>query len=98
MIDEIEIQIDSYLTDFPEDNSIEKFWEPVKEKLINTPQTKKRLQMLRKIWREYKKDNNWKKAIKQLSNFLMEKGLFKKSVVEPFDKLKLRLISIDFIS
>jgi len=98
MITEIELQIDSYLNEFPDDDSIEKFWEPVKNKLISIPQTKKRLQVLRKIWRQYKKDNNWKKMIKDLNNFLMEKGIFKKTVVEPFDKSKLRLITIDFIS
>jgi len=61
MITEIELQIDSYLNEFPDDDSIEKFWEPVKNKLISIPQTKKRLQVLRSIWKQYKKDNNWKK-------------------------------------
>ena len=98
MITEIELQIDSYLNEFPNDDSIEKFWEPVKNKLISIPQTKKRLQILRKIWRQYKKDSDWKKMIKELSNFLMEKGVFKKTIVEPFDKSKLQLITIDFIS
>jgi len=36
--------------------------------------------------------------IKELNNFLMEKGIFKKTIVEPFDKSKLQLITIDFIS
>ncbi|MDI3544149.1 MAG: hypothetical protein PWQ28_430 [Candidatus Woesearchaeota archaeon] len=98
MITEIELQIDSYLDEFPDDDSIEKFWEPVKNKLISIPQTKKRLQVLRRIWRQYKKDNNWKEMIKELSNFLMEKGIFKKTIVEPFDKSKLQLITIDFVS
>lgn len=98
MINEIELQIDSYINEFPDDDSIEKIWEPVKNKLISIPQTKKRLQMLRKIWRHYKKDNDWRKMIKELSGFLIEKGIFKKMAVEPFDKSKLRLITIDFIS
>ncbi|MDD2666719.1 MAG: helicase-related protein [Methanocellales archaeon] len=98
MITEIELQIDSYLNEFPDDDSIEKFWEPVKNKLISIPPTKKRLQVLRRIWRQYKKDNDWKEMIKELSNFLMEKGIFKKTIVEPFDKSKLQLITIDFIS
>ena len=98
MITEIELQIDSYLNEFPDDDSIEKFWEPVKNKIISIPQTKKRLQVLRRIWRQYKKDNNWKEMIKELSNFLMEKGVFKKTIVAPFDKSKLQLITIDFIS
>ncbi|MBU4266495.1 MAG: hypothetical protein KKE96_04635 [Candidatus Altiarchaeota archaeon] len=98
MITEIELQIDSYLDEFPDDDSIEQFWEPVRNKLISVPPTKKRLQILRKIWRQYKRDNDWKKVIKELNNFLMEKGTFKKNVVEPFDKSKLQLITIDFVS
>ena len=98
MVHEIELYLESYMNQFPDDNSIEKFWEPVKNKLISIPQTKKRLQTLRKIWRQYKKDNNWKNIIKELSNFLIEKGIFKKGAIEPFDKSKLRLITIDFVS
>ena len=98
MISEIELQVDTYLDEFPNDNSIEKFWDSVKNKLISIPQTKKRLQVLRKIWRQYKKDNNWKNMINELNNFLMEKGVFKKKLIEPFDKTKLQLITIDFIS
>jgi superfamily II DNA or RNA helicase len=98
MIFEIGIQIDSYLQDFPDDDSIQKIWEPVEKKLISLPPTKKRLQALRKIWKQYKKDNDWKNMIKELSNFLIEKGIFKKIIVEPFDKAKLQLITIDFIS
>lgn len=98
MIIEVELQIDSYLNEFPDDDSIEKLWEPVKNKLISIPQTQKRLQVLRKMWRQYKKDGDWKNLIEELSNFLMEKGLFKKSIVEPFDKSKLRLVTIDFVS
>lgn len=36
--------------------------------------------------------------IKELSRFLIEKGIFKKVIVEPFDKVKLKLVTIDFIS
>ena len=98
MINEIELQINSYLNEYPNDASIEKIWEPIKTKLISIPQTKKRLQTLRGIWRQYKKDNDWRKLIKELGGFLIEKGIFKKTVVEPFDKLKLKLVTIDFIS
>ena len=98
MINEIELQINSYLNEYPNDASIERVWEPIKTKLISIPQTKKRLQSLRKIWRQYTKDNDWRKLIKELGGFLIEKGIFKKTVVEPFDKLKLKLVTIDFIS
>jgi len=98
MIFEIELQIDSYLNEFPGDDSIEKIWEPIKNKLISIPPTKKRLQVLRKIWKQYRKDGKWKNMIKELSSFLIEKGIFKKMIIEPFDKSKLQLITIDFIS
>ncbi|PKP60888.1 MAG: hypothetical protein CVT88_01665 [Candidatus Altiarchaeales archaeon HGW-Altiarchaeales-1] len=98
MIEEVEYQISCYLNEFPSDDSIEKAWEPVKNKLISLPPTKKRLQELRKMQRQYKKDNNWKRLIKDLNKFLMEKGIFKKITIEPFDKSKLQLITIDFIS
>lgn len=99
MIDEIEIELNSYLDEFPSDDSIEKLWEIVKNKLLSTPQTKKRLQVLRKKWRKYKKKSgDWKKLIKELNNFLIEKSTFKQNIVEPFDKSKLKLITIDFIS
>ena len=77
---------------------MQKVWDVCYDKLLKIPLTKKRLQVLRRIWRQYKKDNNWKMMIKELNNFLMEKGIFKKTVVEPFDKSKLQLITIDFIS
>jgi phage pi2 protein 07 len=99
MIDEIEIELNSYLDEFPNDNSIEKLWEIVKNKLLSTPQTKKRLQVLRKKWRKYKKKSeDWKELIKELNNFLIEKGQFKQNIIEPFDKTKLQLITVDFIS
>ena len=95
---DIELQIDQYLSEFPGDDAIEKFWEPVKNKLLLVPFTKKRLKELRKYWRQYKKDGNWKNLIKSLSNFLIEKGIHKKTVIEPFDKSKLKLIAVDFVS
>ena len=36
--------------------------------------------------------------MESLGEFLTEKGIFKKEVVEPFDAFKLRLITMDFIS
>jgi hypothetical protein len=98
MINEIEIHINSYLEEYPADTHIEKIWEPIKNKLISIPQTKKRLQNLRKTWKQYKKDNDWKKMITELGGFLIEKGVFKKTTVEPFNKSRLKLVTIDFIS
>jgi len=98
LIDEIELQINDYLKDYPNDTSIEQKWEPIKAKLISLPQTKKRLQELRKIWREYIKSSDWKTMINKIENFLSEKGIFKKTALEPFDRSKLKLITMDFIS
>ncbi len=98
MISEIELQIEAHLDEYPNDDMIEKIWKPIKDKLISIPQTKKRLRELRKIWRQYKKNENWKEMLNKLSNFLMEKGIFRKEHIEPFDKSKLKLITIDFIS
>lgn len=98
MITEVELQIDDYLSEFPEDNSIEKLWEPVKSKLIAIPYTKHRTQELRKSWRLYKKKGDWKNLIKELSAFVIEKGIHKKSFIESYNSEKLRLITVDFIS
>jgi superfamily II DNA or RNA helicase len=98
LINEVELQISGYIDEFPADDSIERIWEPLKNKLISIPPTKKRLQAIRKIWRAYKKDNNWKNMIKELSGFLIEKGVFKQVVLQPFDRSKLKLVTVDFIS
>jgi superfamily II DNA or RNA helicase len=98
MIDEVELQITYYLNEYPNDTSAEEVWEPIKTKLISLPPTKKRLRELRKIWRTYLKSNDWKKMITELGEFLTEKGVFKKMVVEPYDVSKLKLIVMDFIS
>ena len=98
MIDEVELQITEYLNEYPNDTAVERVWEPIKTRLLSLPPTKKRLQELRKIWRTYKRNSDWKKMIEQLAEFLTEKGIFKKMVVEPFDKSKLKLIAMDFIS
>ncbi len=98
MNDEVELQITDYLYEYLNDTSAEQVWEPIKTKLIALPPTKKRLQELRKIWRAYVKSNDWKKMITELGEFLTDKGVFRKTVVEPFDMSKLKLITMDFIS
>jgi len=98
MFTEIELQIDDYLTEFPDDTSIEKIWEEIKNKLLMVQYTKIRVKELRKYWRSYKKTGNWKGLIKNLGDFAIEKSVIKREVIEPFDKSKLKLITIDFIS
>jgi len=98
IIMEIEQEIDDYLLEFPEDKEIEKFWEPVKNKLISIPYTRRRLSVLRKIWRGYKKHKNWKKLIKDLTDFVWEKGTVIRRPIEPFDSSKLKFVVADLIS
>ena len=98
MIDEIELQLNEYLYEYPNDTSVEHVWEQIKSRLIALPPTKKRLQALRQLWKSYKNNNDWKKLIEELGNFMTEKGIFKKTEIEPFDASKLRLVTMDFIS
>ena len=98
MIVSIEKEIEDYLSEFPEDITIENTWDPIRYKLITVPQTKIRLKKLRKLWKTYKQNSDWKKLISELNSFLIEKGVAKKELLEPFNKSKLALITIDFIS
>ena len=98
MIDEIELQLNDYLYEYPNDTSVEHVWDQIKAKLLSLPLTKKRLQVLRQIWKSYKRDNDWKKMVEELGNFMTEKGIFKRIEIEPFDASKLRLVTMDFIS
>ncbi len=98
MIDEIEIQLNNYLYEYPNDTVIENVWEDIKSTLLSLPPTKKRLQVLRKIWKTYKIDNNWKNMIEELGDFMSDKGTFKNKEIEPFDESKLVLVTVDFIS
>ena len=98
IIDEIEIQIDTYLLDFNEDKKIEQDWTEIKNRLLETPLTKKRLSVLRKIWKKYKNENNWKMLIKEIGTFLQDKGILQKEKLEPFNKKNLKLVVVDLIS
>lgn len=98
IVKEIENEVDDYLLDFPEDNALEKEWNQTQKKLLNISLTKKRLQDLRKIWKNYKKSPNWKKLINELTDFVSDKFVYKKEEIEPFSTAKLRLITLDFIS
>jgi len=95
---EIDEEIDDYLLDFPEDNQLEKEWNKTKEKLLGISLTKKRLQNLRKIWKNYKRSPNWKELIRKLTDFVSDKLVQQKEDIEPFDNKKLRLIALDFVS
>jgi superfamily II DNA or RNA helicase len=66
--------------------------------LNNVALTKKRMQTLRKVWRDYKKSKNWHVLINELDHFLKEKPLNEEKEPMEFDERKLKLICVDFIS
>ena len=78
LINEVEMQIDNYLEKYPTDDEIEKEWEEVEDLLVTTPLTKKRVQVLRKFWKKFKNDRNWKVLVVDLKEFLSGKGAIKK--------------------
>ncbi len=99
LIIEIERDIEDYILDFPEDNALEKQWEETRKKLVNISLTKKRIQIIRKVWNNYKKGHkNWKKLIVDVTNFVSDKLVYEKEGLDEFDEKKLRLITLDFIS
>ncbi len=99
IIREMDIRLDEYLLDFPEDKEVEKKWEGIKEKLLSVSLTKRRLQQVRGIWRDYKNNHkDWKRLLKDLSEFLEDKLSLDREGIPPYDSNLLKLITIDFIS
>ena len=99
LIREIDLQIDEHILDFPEEKVLEDKWEEVKGRLLTISLTKKRLQGLRAVWRDYKNNHkNWKGLLKELSEFLEGKLTFEKKDIPPYKPELLRLVAIDFIS
>ena len=98
MVREIESEITEYLSEFPEDREIVRQWDKVKGKLLSMAYTKKRLSALRKMRKQYKNSNNWKKLIGDLDRFLSEKSILVKEPIPPFDEKLLKLVVVDLIS
>jgi superfamily II DNA or RNA helicase len=99
IIREMDLRIDEYLLDFPEDKEIEKRWEGIKERLLSVSLTKKRLQKLREVWRNYKNNHkSWKRLLKDISEFLEGKLHMEKEKLLPYNPGLLKLITIDFVS
>jgi len=98
IIAEIERNIDDYLMEFREEKEIVTKWESTREKLLSMPHTKKRLRLLRKLWREYKQGKDWKALVNRIEKFVSGKTMYKKEPLPPFDKSKLKLVVLDFIS
>ena len=98
IITEIERNIDDYLMEFREEKEIVTKWENTREKLLSVPHTKKRLILLRKLWREYKQRKDWKTLVNRIEKFVSEKTIHGREQLPPFDKSKLKLVVLDFIS
>jgi hypothetical protein len=99
LIREMDIRLDEYLLDFSEDKEVEKRWEEIKEKLLSVSLTKKRLQNLRNIWRDYKDNHKgWKKLLKDISEFLEGKLPVEKEEIQPYNPQLLKLVTIVFVS
>ena len=61
--------------------------------------TKKRLQFLRRVWGDYKKNHkDWQKLINQVFQFLSGKVETPTEMIDEFDEKKLKLICVDYIS
>ncbi|MEW6416627.1 MAG: hypothetical protein AB1480_00695 [Nitrospirota bacterium] len=99
IIREMDLRMDEYLLDFPEDKEVEKRWEGIKEGLLSVSLTKKRLQKLREVWRNYKNNHkSWKRLLKDISEFLEGKLHMEKEKLPPYSPELLKLITIDFVS
>ena len=98
LIKETELHLEEYLYDYPEEREWEESWDSVRSKLLEVSLTKRRLQKLRRLWREYKKSGDWKGLIRQMEVYLT--GMKARSQAEnpPFDGNKLKLVAVDFIS
>ena len=98
IIKELDIEVNNYLFEFPEDREPEEKWERVKEKLLRIPLTKRRLREIRKLWREYNNSGDWKKLMENLDGFLERKEEHRIEILEPYNPDLLKLVVIDFIS
>ena len=68
------------------------------EKIRRVALTKKRMQAIRKIWKNYKETHNWQIMLSELDNLLQEKPVLEEGESFTFEEQKLKLICVDFIS
>lgn len=99
IIREVDLQIDEYLLDFPEDRDTEHGWEGMKEKLVQLPLSKRREKELRRLWKGYKEHHkDWKLLTDSISKFVEGKVTIQEEELEKFDPSNLKLVAVDFIS
>ncbi|HOK05365.1 MAG TPA: DEAD/DEAH box helicase [Victivallales bacterium] len=99
MINALHFEIEEHLYEFPGDTHLEEKFHEIERNLPRVKLTKKRTKELRRIWREYKKHRSWEKMLNDLYDFVELKYVKQDNErMEEFDKSKLKLITIDFIS
>jgi len=90
--------------DFIKENYLDEddpFREKISDIIVNLSSvalTKKRMQTLRRIWKNYKNSKNWHVMISQLNEFLKGKPSNEEPEAVEFDERKLKLICVQFIS
>jgi superfamily II DNA or RNA helicase/sulfur relay (sulfurtransferase) DsrC/TusE family protein len=95
MRDELDFIKENYLDE--DDQTREKITEIITN-LSRVSLTRKRMRILRNIWKQYKNSGNWHLLVGQLYGFLKEKPVNEEEKIEEFDERKLKLICVDFIS
>ncbi len=99
MLDALHFEIDEHLYEFPGDTHLEEKFQEIERNLPRVKLTKKRTKELRRRWREYRKPGSWEKMLNDLHDFVESKYVKQENErMEEFDKSKLKLITIDFIS
>src|SRR3972149_6303051 len=98
IIREMELRMDEYLLDFPEDKEIEKRWEEITSRVLAISLTKKRIRSLRSLWNNYRNNHkNWKRLLNDLSGFLEGKHAVEREEILPYNPELLKLIAVDFV-
>jgi len=95
MVSELELIKDDYLD---ENDPLRQSISSMILSLNNIALTKKRMQSLRRIWKNYKTSKNWNIMVSELGKFVGEKPLNEEQESVEFDEKKLKLICVDFIS
>ncbi|MDR0911618.1 MAG: phospholipase D-like domain-containing protein [Methanobrevibacter sp.] len=102
MVNTIYEEVDEHMEDFPSDIEIENKWEKIYQALRKMPLSKVKERDLRKIWKEYSENEidlrTTLNKLEKVCKFSVDFELKDKEKIEAFDKNKLELITIDFIS
>nr|EGQ40333.1 MAG: hypothetical protein J07AB56_10620 [Candidatus Nanosalinarum sp. J07AB56] len=100
ILDTLKANLESHLYEFPEDTETEEQIKDIQHDLKRVSLTPNRTSDLRRYWRRYKGEGggDWKKLANQIEDFLEDKSVSTVSRLKEFDKDKLQLITVEFIS